>query len=114
MTYKLTTYKTLTGKKEILETIKKKSTEAIIYKDGEPSYFVDCFDLQTESNVIMNQLVLCQQRSMRSVISEIAQKNNVNLSVKQPPKFAVVGESKTTELDLPPLPEEWISYINEH
>ncbi len=109
MTFKLTTYKTLTGKREILETKQSKSTEAIVYKDNEPSFFVDCFDLATESNVEMNHLVLCQQRSMKTVIKEIGEKNNVNLSIKEAPLFTINKTSVKTELELPPLPLEWLN-----
>ena len=76
MTFKLTTYKTLTGEKQILETKSQKSTEAVIYENNQPAYLVDCFDLQTESNVQMNYLVLCQQRSMKNVIEEIGEKKS--------------------------------------
>ena len=108
MVYKLTTYRTITGKQKILETPRKKSTEAIIYQDDKPTFFVDCFDLQTESNVIMNSLVLCQQRSMIAVIKEISEKNNIKLSIKEAPLFAIETSSITKELELPPLPEEWL------
>ncbi|MDY0781189.1 hypothetical protein [Tenacibaculum sp. IB213877] len=109
MTYKLTTYKTIRGKKEILETQKKKSTEAIIYQDDKPAFFVDCFDLQTESNIIMNSLVLCQQRSLKAVIKEIAAKNNVNLSIKETPLFVLKSSYELKEMELPPLPENWLN-----
>ncbi|TCI94242.1 hypothetical protein [Tenacibaculum sp. M341] len=108
MTYKLTTYKTLTGKQEILETRSKKSTEAIVYKDDEPAFLVDCFDLKTESNVQMNYLVLCQQKSMKTVINEISKKNNVNLSIKEAPVLSIVKSSVEKEVELPPLPLEWL------
>ena len=109
MTYKLTTYKTLTGTKQILELPKKKRTEAIIYKDNTPTYHVDCFDLQTESNLKMNSLVLAQKRSISEVIKEVAEKNNVNLCVKEAPLFSVKRESTITEMELPPLPEAWLN-----
>ena len=109
MKFKLTTYKTLTGNVEILETVKKKNTEAIIYKNNQPAYFVDCFDLQTEANVLMNSLVLCQKRSMNVVINDISKKNDVNLTIKKTPLFAVKSTSIIKELDLPPLPEEWLN-----
>ncbi len=109
MKFNLTTYKTLTGKKEIVELIKRKSTQAVIYKDDVASFFVDCFDLETEANVLMNSLVLCQEQSMRDVIEKIASKNNVALSVKEAPIFSIKSSFKTIELDLPPLPEEWLN-----
>ena len=109
MTYKLTTYKTLTGTKRILELRKRKRTEAIIYQNEEPSYYVDCFDLQTESNVIMNSLVLGQKRSITNVIKEIAQKNNVNISVKEAPLLSIEKSFELKEVELPPLPENWLN-----
>lgn len=109
MTFKLTKYKTLTGTKEILELPRRKNTEAIIYQDDKPTFHVDCFDLQTESNLIMNSLVLAQKRTISEVITEIAQKNNVNLSVKEKPFLAIEKESKLTEMELPPLPESWLN-----
>lgn len=109
MTFKLTTYKTLTGKKQILETKTNKSTEAVVYENNQPAYLVDCFDLQTESNVQMNYLVLCQQRSMKNVIEEIGEKNNVNLTVKEAPLFSIKKSSEDKDIELPPLPIEWVN-----
>ncbi|OSY88793.1 hypothetical protein WH52_03760 [Tenacibaculum holothuriorum] len=109
MTFKLTTYKTLTGTKKILELPRKKNTEAIIYQDDKPAFHVDCFDLQTESNLQMNSLVLAQKRNIVEVIEEIGKKNNVNLSIKEKPFLAIEKESKLTEVELPPLPEAWLN-----
>jgi len=109
MTFKLTTYKTLKGTQKILGLKKKKNTEAIIYKDNSPSFYVNCFDLQTESNVIMNSLVLCQQRNMSEVIKEIGRKNNVNLSIPVAPLLSYEKSTELTELELPPLPESWLN-----
>ncbi|CAM1334155.1 hypothetical protein [Tenacibaculum aestuariivivum] len=109
MTFKLTTYKTLKGIRKILELKEKKNTEAIIYKDDIPSFYVDCFDLKTESNVIMNSLVLCKQQSMSNVIKEIGRKNNVNLHIPVAPLLSYEKSAEYTELELPPLPESWLN-----
>ncbi len=109
MTFKLTTYKTLKGTKKILELKKIKSTEAIIYKDNSPCYFVDCFDLQTESNVIMNGLVLGKQRKISNVIKEIGVKNKVNLSIQEAPFLSFEKDIEYIEMELPPLPESWLN-----
>lgn len=108
MTYKLTTYKTLIGTKEILE-IPNKDFQWVIYQDNKAKYHVDCFDLQTESNVLMNSFVLCEKRTIDSVIKEIATRNNVNLSVKKPPLIEIEVKSELKELDLEPLPLEWLN-----
>ncbi|CAL2089539.1 hypothetical protein [Tenacibaculum sp. 190524A02b] len=109
MVYKLTTYKTLTGTKQILELQKKKRTEAIVYKGNQPAFFVDCFDLQTESNVKMNSLVLCQKRSIEEVIKDISKRNNIDLSVKEAPLFSIEKSYEYREVELPPLPENWLN-----
>ncbi|PQJ21672.1 hypothetical protein [Tenacibaculum sp. SG-28] len=107
--FKLTTYKTLKGTQEFLELTEKKSTEAIVYQDDEPKYYVNCFDLQTESNIIMNSLVLGQSQKMEDVIKKIAQKNNVNIAIKKVPLFSIEKSFEYKHLDLPPLPENWLS-----
>ena len=109
MKFKLTTYKTFKGPENIVELIKKKNSQAVIYQNNKPVFFVDCFDLQTESNVLMNSLVLCNKRHMRDVIKEISIKNNINLSIKKAPRFSIESKSEIIELNLPPLPEEWLN-----
>ena len=109
MQFNLTTYKTLTGKKEIIEVKRERSSQAVIYKDDEPTYFVDCYDLHTEVNVLMNSLVLCQKKCIKSVVKNIGEKNNVNIYIKNTPLFTIGSTSETIELDLPPLPEEWLN-----
>jgi len=108
MTYKLTTYRTLTGTKEVLETLTKKSTEWIVYKDDKPAYYVDCFDLQTASNVLMNNLILCEQQDIKEVLKEISKKYQVNLSIKKPPLIEIEVASRIEKIKLPPLPEAWL------
>ncbi len=107
--YNLTTYKTFTGVKKVLELQEKKRTEAVVYKDNKPSYHVDCFDLKNESNLIMNGLVLGQKKSIAQVIKAIGKKNNVNLSVKEGPLLFVKKTVEVTEESLPPLPESWLN-----
>lgn len=109
MKYKLTTYKTLTGTKTILELQKRKKTEAIVYQHEKPSYYVNCFDLKTESNIIMNSLVLGQKKSISNIIKEVAQKNNVNISIKEAPLLSIKKSFELKEVELPPLPENWLS-----
>ncbi len=107
-----TNYRTLSGTKEIIEVPQKKNTQWVIYKDNKPAYFVDLFDLQKESNAMMNSLVLCAKRSMKEVLELINKKNNINLSM---PKISRLGfkikvKSELIELNLEPIPEEWLAY----
>ena len=112
MMFKNTTYKTLSGTKEIVELQHRKDTQWVIYKDDKPSFFVDMYDLEKESNAMMNSLVLCAKRSMKETLELINKRNNINLSV---PKITRLGykrviKSETIELNLEPLPEEWLAY----
>ncbi|WP_299124443.1 hypothetical protein [uncultured Tenacibaculum sp.] len=108
MEFKLTTYKTIRGTKEILELKDYKATEAIIYKDGSPRFYVDCFDLCTESNVIMNSMVLCRQQKLKEVIKEIGRMNKVNISIQKAPFFSIKKKVEFKKLELPPLPKKWL------
>lgn len=108
MRFKLTKYKTIKGTKSVLELVRKKTTEAVIYKDNLPFFYVNCFDLQTESNVIMNSLVLCQKRKLEEVVKEIGKKNMVNLSIQKTPLIVFKKTTEYKEIELPPLPIAWL------
>jgi len=110
MKYKLTTYKTISGTKEIIELLEKTNSKWIVYRNNVPAYLVDIFDLKTESNVIMNSLVLSARKSIDDVLKRISNKNGVTLSVSKTPKLSYKLESKIVDLNLDPLPESWISY----
>lgn len=112
MTFLATTYRTLSGTKEIIEIPNKKDTEWVIYQDGKPKYYTDFYNLEIESNAMMNSLVLCTKRSIEEVLELINKKNNINLSV---PKITRLGFKKKIksfekELNLEPIPEKWLAY----
>jgi hypothetical protein len=112
MRYLATTYRTLSGVKEILETPEKKETEWVIYQDNQPKYFVDVFDIKQESNSMMNSLILCARKSINETLKLINKKNNINLYI---PKASRIGlsvklKSEKKEIYLAPLPEEWLAY----
>lgn len=108
MRYKLTTYKTLTGTKTLLEAPKKDSGQWIIYENNEPTYFVDCLDIIGESNLLMNDILLNERKSIDDVINDIIKNENVKLSLAKPPIFEIKVKSEEKDLELQPLPEEWI------
>lgn len=106
------TYRTFSGTKTIMEIPNKKPTQWIIYQDDKPKFFVDFFDLEKESNAMMNSLVLCGKKPIEDILSLINKRNNVNLSI---PKISKIGikkkvKSEEKEIDLEPLPESWLSY----
>ncbi|NVK53213.1 MAG: hypothetical protein HWD85_09780 [Flavobacteriaceae bacterium] len=108
MKFKLTTYKTLVGTKDVLEIPKKKSGQWIIYQNDKPAYFVDCFDFKEESNLIMNHLILSGGKTINQVINNIKRKKNISLSLPKKPFLEIEVKSEEKELQLKPLPEEWL------
>lgn len=109
MQYKITTYKTLMGTKDILEINKRKSGQWIVYQDDKPKYLVDCFDFKTESNLIMNNLILSEGNPIDKVIKKIKKKNKVDISLPKVPIIEIEVSSKEVKgVKLAPLPEEWL------
>ena len=109
-TYKLTTYRTLTGSKKILELRKKRAGQWIIYQNESPAYFVDCFDFKEESNLILNNLILSERNTIDDVLKKIKKEKKIKLSLQKPPIVEIEIKSEVKELDLQPLPEEWLHF----
>ena len=108
MQYKITTYKTLTGLREVLEICKKKSGQWIIYQDGKPTYLADCYDFESESNLKLNSLILGEGKPIEKVIKKIRKKKKVDISLPKIPIIEIEVSSKEVDgIHLPPLPEEW-------
>jgi hypothetical protein len=107
-----TSYRTFSGNKKVIEIPQKKPTKYIIYQDDIPKFYVDLYDLSIESNAMMNSLVLCSRKPMEEVLEALNRRNNINLSVAKTSKlsFKKKKTSKKIELDLKPLPEEWLAY----
>ncbi len=112
MLFQISTYRTFSGTTEVLEIPRKKNTEWVIYQDNKPKFYVDFFDLEIESNAMMNSLVLCAKRSIEDVLVMINKRNNINLSIKKISRLGIKKKVKTEvkEMELEALPEEWLSY----
>ena len=112
MTFLAVTYRTLSGTKEVIGSLEKKSTQCVIYEYDKPAYYVDFYALEKESNAMMNSLVLCTKRSIAEVLKLINKRNNINLSV---PVISRIGykkilKSTKVELELGPIPIKWLAY----
>ena len=108
-TYKITTYQSLIGKKEIVELVGETYGQWIIYDHKKPTYHVDCFNFDYESNQILNHLLLNQQKSIEEVVKRINKEKNTKLSIKKPMFYEIETSYKLKELDLEPLPLEWVN-----
>lgn len=110
MKYRVVTYKTLKGTKKIVKSFTKTLTKWVVYQDDKPKYYVDFFDIKTESNAMLNSLVICDKKSIREVLKIISKKNNVHLSIPRVSFLGIKVKSEYTDLELQPIPEEWLSY----
>ncbi|MGB0879817.1 MAG: hypothetical protein ACPGTO_04560 [Polaribacter sp.] len=108
--YRVVTYKTLEGTKRIVKSLKKTLTKWVVYQDGKPKYHIDFYDIKTESNAILNSLVMCDKRPIREVLKIVSKKNNVNLSIPKTSFLGIKLKSEYVNLDLEPIPEEWLDY----
>jgi hypothetical protein len=112
MNFRISTYRTFSGIKEVVEIVEKKPTQWVIYENNKPKFYVDFFNLAIESNAMMNSLVLCGKRSIEEVLEILNKRNNIHLSIPIISKIGIKKRIKTEkkELYFPPLPEEWLSY----
>ena len=110
MKYRVITYKTVKGLEEIVKPLRSTSSQWVVYENDKPKYHIDFYDIKTESNAMLNSLVLCDKRSIHEVLNLINEKNNVHLSI--PWASYAIRKIKTEyiNLELQPLPEEWLGY----
>ena len=114
MKYKLTTYRTLTGSKQILELTEDAYGQWIIYQNKQPMYhinssYINCFDFKNESNQVLNSLLLSQQKTIQEVLSRINERNDTKLSIEKAPLLEIKVGSKIEERNLESLPLEWVN-----
>jgi|TARA_B110000114_G_scaffold141636_1_gene149640 hypothetical protein len=112
MNFVTNTYITISGIKKIVEINEVKYHQKLIYQDNKPAYLVDFYDLQKESNAMMNILVLCSGNPINKVLKSINKRYNINLSI---PIISRIGlqrkiKSEIIKLDLQPIPLKWLGY----
>jgi hypothetical protein len=109
MLLKTTTYRSLTGKKEIVRIQERKDAQFIVYKNKKAAYFVDCVILKSESNRTSNNLILKQRSPIDQVLKKYIKKNEGNLTVETRPLSSIKVEAKTKKKLLKPIPLEWLN-----
>lgn len=86
------------------------SYEWIVYDGGVPTYLVD---LQTENepDMIINSLFNKGIETIESIISKINIKQKTKLHLANMPLFRFIKKEEYIELELPPLPVDWLKNI---
>ena len=112
MNFVKNTYITISGIKKVVEINEIKYHQKLIYQDNKPAYFVDFYDLQKESNAMMNILVLCTGDPIDKVLNNINKRYSINLSIPIISKirFQKKIKSEIIDLDLNPIPLKWLGY----
>tara|TARA_R110000787_G_scaffold105773_2_gene213294 strand:+ start:2051 stop:2380 length:330 start_codon:yes stop_codon:yes gene_type:complete len=108
MKYKLTRYKSFISTKEILELTEEVYGQWVICQNKKPKFHIDCFDFKSESNQILNSLLLSKQQTIKEILACINKKENINLSIEKPKFFEKKTGSKLKEIKLDSFPLKWV------
>jgi len=88
--------------------------EWIVYDCWVPKYHVNVFDEQYNSNFLIKSLIENKQETLDSIIDKINVNEGVKLSFGYRPLFIeIVQKSELVDLELGPLPEQWVKNIIE-
>ncbi len=108
MNCKLITYKTLSGEKKIARYEERSSGKWIIYQNKQPKYHLDCFDLKSESGLLLNDLLFSEKKTIKQIIKEVNKKYDKNLSIEKPPLIEIVKDTTIENIELERFPAEWL------
>ncbi|MCO5947582.1 hypothetical protein [Mucilaginibacter flavidus] len=110
--YFKTTFWTIFGLRDLINLGDFVYGEFIIYDGNIPAYHVNCFRKNSVSDALVNQLLAGGKESIESAIRKINGKQGTKLNFgKSPLLIRIEKKEEIVELDLPPLPENWIKDI---
>lgn len=108
MNCKLITYKTLLGKKKIARYEEKTSGKWIIYEDKQPKYYLDCFDLKSETGLLLNDLLFSEKKTIKQILKEVNKRHQTRLSVEKPPMIEIIRDTVIEDIELKEFPAIWL------
>ncbi|MDB5143958.1 MAG: uncharacterized protein JWQ66_2671 [Mucilaginibacter sp.] len=87
--------------------------EWIIYDNRIPKYHINIFDdKKSNSNVILSSLLTNEKETIGSIVNKINAQQHTKLSFgKGWPPIVIIKKEESIDLELPPLPEEWVKNI---
>lgn len=83
--YRVTTFLTLFGKKELVELPDSSYGEWVVYENGFPKYYINCFNSYSESNQIILRLLSDKAESIQSILNKINRKKGLKLYLEDIP-----------------------------
>lgn len=111
MKYRIDTYKTLTKTINYVDLGMFAYGEWIIYEKKTPKYHISCFRENSESDLIIKNLLESKNFTIESIIKYVNQKFNKKLNFGRRPLIGLKIKSELTELELMPIPIELIKNI---
>lgn len=108
MKYLKTTYKTITGKADVIDIGDYTYGEWIIYENEKPRFHINCFRENSESDILIKNRIENQNQSIEFIINEINSKLKKKLTLGKRPTIEIKIKSELIEMVLHPLPIEWL------
>ncbi len=109
--YLQVSYYTLTGIRKFIDIGDFSYGEWIIYDNKIPKYHIVTFDNEGPSNTLIDELLRSKKESIESLLEKISKSQNKKLSLGNRPFCEFIKKSEHIELDLIPLPYEWVKQI---
>ena len=104
-------YYTLTGIRKFINIVDFSYGEWIIYDNKIPKYHIVVFENEGPSNALINELLRSKKETVESILGKINKSRNTKLSLGNRPFCEFVKKSEHIELDLIPLPYEWVKQL---
>ena len=106
--YRIHTYKTLSKTIKYIDLGMSAYGEWIVYEKKTPKYHISFFGENSESDLIIRNLIEIKKLTIESIINNINQKFNKKLELEKKPFFSIKTKSELVELELNPIPIELI------
>ena len=111
MKYRITTFKTLAGNLDFVDLGDHAYGEWVIYENKIPKFHVDCFRENSRSDSMIKELIESHDWTIEKIIDRINVLEGRKLGFGKRPLIEIEDSSELRELDLGPLPVEWIEII---
>ena len=103
MNFRICTYLTLGGTKEVISLPDSTYGEWIVLLNELPKYYINIFDTASKSDAIVRGLIESGEMTIEKVITEIAERENISLRL-QSTFNGIKLKSKFQEITIEPMP----------
>jgi len=110
MKYLQLSFYTLTGVKKIIDLGDFSWAEWIVYDNKVPKYHINLYT-ELSSDMMINSIINKKENTIEGIIENINSRYGTKLSLITRPLIVIVKKEELIELDLVPLPEEWVKNI---